>query len=600
MTDSSLAICILTVEPVARVQALVDDIRSACDEIVVGIDNAHIPGPIDEYAELTGVDRLFTTTVDLPIEKSLRDLMSACTADWVFRLDSDELISAELRSNLSDLDKLKRRFTHAWVPRRWIWPDTRTYLDGAPWFPDLQLRLFRNLPALWTISTQVHAPAHVEGHGCTLPGPLYHLDLVSSNFQARVSKASRYESQRPGLRTHNGNSTNFATYLPESLTASLDLREVPHADYELLIARSRSRSRSTTEARAVLTELPKEPDPIDANSNLTHIEIKIDDVGYLPAGLRSHVGVLVTNNGNFDVATECGSNQLLVGARWSSDPDENAKRETRASLPKVIVRGQAVYVPIEIEAPMSPGVKKLEIDFVTELVRWHGKGRTQEVGVIESVRSYFGQFWSLIDSVEGWLSFDEAYVLFSLAGLVPDDESIIEIGSYKGRSTTALACGTGASTIYAVDPHTGDRTLVERGEAVDTLSEFRANIERQDLQRKIEIMHMTSVEAAAKFSGPKFGMIFIDGWHSTEAVKLDIQSWLPFAARDAIFVFDDWNNEEVGDGIRAMSDFLPPLVGLVGKIAIFGSPVKIAEGLFDGGPGWRPGEGRELPRGITW
>ena len=60
-----------------------------------------------------------------------------------------------------------------------------------------------------------------------------------------------------------------------------------------------------------------------------------------------------------------------------------------------------------------------------------------------------------IDETPGWLSLDEAALLYHLARQTTTG-SIVEVGSYRGRSTVALAKGAlagGNRPVYAVDPH---------------------------------------------------------------------------------------------------------------------------------------------------
>ena len=154
--------------------------------------------------------------------------------------------------------------------------------------------------------------------------------------------------------------------------------------------------------------------------------------------------------------------------------------------------------------------------------------------------------WPEIDAADGWLSKREAEFLFTLASVVARGEAVVEIGSYKGRSTIALASGVHAGVpVYTVDPHTGCRFEVEQGLRIDTWTEFPANVARAGATPVIPI-RSTSVDAAASYGGPKVGMLFIDGWHSTEAVVTDFTSWKPHLASDPAVVFVDWFDPDIG------------------------------------------------------
>jgi predicted O-methyltransferase YrrM len=53
----------------------------------------------------------------------------------------------------------------------------------------------------------------------------------------------------------------------------------------------------------------------------------------------------------------------------------------------------------------------------------------------------FRKTWKLVNKTRGYLSKSEAYVLYFLAQKCSSLGAIVEIGSYEGRSTIALAGG---------------------------------------------------------------------------------------------------------------------------------------------------------------
>ncbi|MDZ5610671.1 class I SAM-dependent methyltransferase, partial [Bacillus pseudomycoides] len=65
---------------------------------------------------------------------------------------------------------------------------------------------------------------------------------------------------------------------------------------------------------------------------------------------------------------------------------------------------------------------------------------------------------SIVENIEGWLSKYEQFALLHLPSMVDHlSGDIVEIGSYKGKSTVALALGssllsTKKRPIYAIDP----------------------------------------------------------------------------------------------------------------------------------------------------
>jgi len=151
--------------------------------------------------------------------------------------------------------------------------------------------------------------------------------------------------------------------------------------------------------------------------------------------------------------------------------------------------------------------------------------------------------------VEGYLLDIQAYALMALANEGPGCGAIVEIGSFKGRSTCCLALGAMSACrekVYAVDHFQGSpehqkgetcetRELVETG---TTYPAFLENIRKVGVASQVEAIRAPSAEAARQWSGP-IRLLFIDGDHSYEASKLDFESWAPFVVPGGIVVFHD-------------------------------------------------------------
>lgn len=163
--------------------------------------------------------------------------------------------------------------------------------------------------------------------------------------------------------------------------------------------------------------------------------------------------------------------------------------------------------------------------------------------------------WPQVDAIPGWLTRVEAVVLYHFARFGPGLGDIVEIGSYQGRSTVCLASGAldrGEGIVHAVDPHTGDRgQLAQLGiDSLNTAPTFLRNLVQLDILRAVRPVCKPSVEAAALYAGDPIRLLFIDGWHSHEAVIEDFVSWQPFLAKAAVVIFDDFGTSpEVQSGI---------------------------------------------------
>jgi glycosyltransferase involved in cell wall biosynthesis len=124
--------------------------------------------------------------------------------------------------------------------------------------------------------------------------------------------------------------------------------------------------------------------------------------------------------------------------------------------------------------------------------------------------------------IEGWMSFEEQQFLYNTAKKM---ETVCEIGSWKGRSTHAIATGC-PGQVTAVDTFAGsqderDETLW-RAKQSDVYAEFLVNTSGL---KNITVVKKESSDAAQYFPEKSFDMVFIDAEHTYEGVKKDIRNW---------------------------------------------------------------------------
>jgi MMP 1-O-methyltransferase len=138
---------------------------------------------------------------------------------------------------------------------------------------------------------------------------------------------------------------------------------------------------------------------------------------------------------------------------------------------------------------------------------------------------------AVADPIQGWLSPLEGELLYRLAKSCTGRGVIVEIGSYKGKSTVWLAQGSqaGAGTpVYAIDPHSGSPEYREATSGVvpDTFDDFRRNIQSANVAGTVFPIVSTSAQAAGSFQKP-VELLFIDGSHEYENVLKDFELWFP-------------------------------------------------------------------------
>ena len=147
-----------------------------------------------------------------------------------------------------------------------------------------------------------------------------------------------------------------------------------------------------------------------------------------------------------------------------------------------------------------------------------------------------------IQRIDGWLSDSEAKYLYSLASRGPSQGAIVEIGSWKGKSTIVLASGSsarGREKVYAVDHHKGSAEHEGMGyKDINTEGEFRKNIKTAAVENHVIPLVMTSIDAVRNWQGP-IRLLWIDGDHDYEAVKSDFLLWEPHVVPGGVIAFHD-------------------------------------------------------------
>jgi predicted O-methyltransferase YrrM len=132
-----------------------------------------------------------------------------------------------------------------------------------------------------------------------------------------------------------------------------------------------------------------------------------------------------------------------------------------------------------------------------------------------------------VDGVEGWMTDAQARRLFEAGARVPSGGRIVEIGSFRGRSTIILALAAPAGAeVVAVDPHGGgDRGPQEitpdalRGE--EDFRTFHANLERAGVQGRVRHVRLLSEEALGEVAAP-YDLLYVDGAHRYAPARDDI------------------------------------------------------------------------------
>lgn len=168
-----------------------------------------------------------------------------------------------------------------------------------------------------------------------------------------------------------------------------------------------------------------------------------------------------------------------------------------------------------------------------------------------SMRTEISQIKKLLATVDGWLTDREGELLYDLARKCPRKGVIVEIGSWKGKSTIWLGRGSKAGNrvkIYAIDPHKGPSHPKKGYEQLTTLEEFQKNLRNAGIEDIVTPIVKTSEQAAREFHRP-VALLFVDGAHEYDLARLDFHLWFPKVIDGGIMAFHDTTRSE-SDGPR--------------------------------------------------
>ena len=175
-------------------------------------------------------------------------------------------------------------------------------------------------------------------------------------------------------------------------------------------------------------------------------------------------------------------------------------------------------------------------------------------------------------SVNGGTTVVELRALHMLASQVKQGV-IVEIGSYHGRSTVALAYGSRSNAnipVIAIDPHQEfEGELGAKMSPRDRAAFFRNNL-RSKITDVVSLINLPSQLVVNCWKQP-IGLLWIDGDHSYEMVKQDFEKWSPFVVEGGIIALHDSTHEELGPYIvvkQALSSAEYENVEVVDRITI--------------------------------
>jgi predicted O-methyltransferase YrrM len=181
-------------------------------------------------------------------------------------------------------------------------------------------------------------------------------------------------------------------------------------------------------------------------------------------------------------------------------------------------------------------------------------------------RPRFDEIWPRVDAVRGWLTREQARVLFDAVSGRGHAPTVVEIGSHHGRSTLVLASAREDVHVTAVDPFVTSRLFA----GPQVRRSLEGNLRRLGLDDRVQVVPLTSRAVRATWN-EQVDVLYIDGKHDYWTVSDDL-CWVEHVVPGGpVLVHDAFSS--VGVTLALLRHVLPGrslrYVGRTGSLARF-------------------------------
>jgi predicted O-methyltransferase YrrM len=149
-------------------------------------------------------------------------------------------------------------------------------------------------------------------------------------------------------------------------------------------------------------------------------------------------------------------------------------------------------------------------------------------------------------SLEGWFNMETQYL--ELLDATPEGGTFVELGCYKGKSTSFIGVEIHKRkrdiNFFAIDSFQGATNSTDANEikAYEGISEIEESYTYNvsPIGNKIKTIVSLTDKAAQYFNDEEIDVLFVDAGHSRDAVKADIEAWLPKMKPNGIMAGHDY------------------------------------------------------------
>ena len=206
-TQLPISVAIIAKDEARHIGAALASVVPWASEVVVLVD-ARSSDATAAIAQAAGATVYHEAWRGFPGQRNLA--LVQCRAPWVFFLDADERVEADLLAELTaQIDAIPADVAGLWVPRHNLF--FGRVLQGGGWYPDYQLRLVRRAGAYYDEKIEVHEVATVVGTMQQLHGHIMHLNIET--FAELWQKQASYARREAATMAQSGRRVRWRNFV---------------------------------------------------------------------------------------------------------------------------------------------------------------------------------------------------------------------------------------------------------------------------------------------------------------------------------------------------------------------------------------------------
>jgi hypothetical protein len=161
----------------------------------------------------------------------------------------------------------------------------------------------------------------------------------------------------------------------------------------------------------------------------------------------------------------------------------------------------------------------------------------------------------IYQNIQGWFDFSSFYD--EMVQQAQDDSHFVEIGTWKGKSTSYMAVEIANSQkkiqFDCVDTWLGGEEVYEKDPDIINGSLFETFTRNmKPVEGYYKPIRMTSLEACKLYNDESLDFVFIDGAHDYDSVRLDVLFWLPKVKTGKFLGGHDFSAPQVREAIESV------------------------------------------------